>query len=398
MSERVSMTGDRATSILALGGDLDQAVAMLIEPVDGVYRLVGWAQLPLSINGEAHYSLPERLIQACQQLGRQLGHTLWDAAAGTPALADPEPALGLALGHVTAVADPLPPLRVWIAGLSAGESLAAAQEAITAAPCEPVALYRLGPEEDPLALSAQVANARPDVFIVTGGYDRADEAARQPVLALCNLAAAAVRRLPREQRPALCFAGNRWAAASALELWRQIPGVEAQAVLNVLPELGKIQASSLAATLSQWYWARCKASPTLQPLAKWITAPAVLRSQQWSFAQAVRLWREIHNLPHLHALYCGHRHWMHVWAAADEVGVRVRFVAPQTRPAPLDLWPPLRLVSGPWPDLWPRSERCWHEALGILPVAAAIGQIHAEAALHVLLYDLLRDGVLDMGD
>jgi hypothetical protein len=389
--------GDHARSILALGGDLEQAVALLIEPVEGVYRLAGWEVLPLTI-GEEHCTLPERLIHACQKLGRQLGHTLWDTVAQLPALADPEPALGLAVGNVVAVADPLPPLRAWVAGLSAGESLAAAQEAITAAPCEPIALYRMGPEEDPLALAAELANAQPDVIIVTGGYDRADEAARLPVLALCELVAAAVRRLHREQRPTLCFAGNRWAATPALELWRQIPGIEAHAVLNVLPELGKVQISSLAATLSQWYWARCKADSTVQQIARWITPPAVLRSQPWSFAQSVRLWREIHNLPHLHALYCGYRQWMHVWAAADEVGVRVRFTAPQSRPAALDLWPPLRLVSGPWPDLWPRPDRSWQEPDRILPVAAAIGQIHAEAALHLLLYDLLDEWRVEIRD
>jgi hypothetical protein len=390
MSERPPLPSDRVTSILALGGDREQAIVALIEPVEGVYRLAGWDRLPLAIDEETRYTLPERLSQACQQLERQLGHTLWDSAAGTPALVDPEPALGLALGHVVAVADPLPPLRVWIAGLSAGESLAAAQEAITAAPCEPIALYRMGPEEDPLALAAELTNANPDVLIVAGGYDQADEAARLPVLALCDLVAMAVRRLPVDRRPRLCFAGNRWAAAAALESWRQIPNIEVAAVLNVLPDLGKVQTSSLAAMLSQWYWSRSKADVALQQIAAWITPPAVLRSQQWSFAQAVRLWREIHNLPYLHALYCGHPHWMHVWATADEVGVRVRFVAPQTRPASLDLWPPLRLVSGSWPDLWPRPELSWQEPQRILPVVAAIGQINAEAALHVLMYDLLE--------
>ena len=46
MSERVPLVGDHARSILALGGDLEQAVALLIEPVEGVYRLAGWEVLP----------------------------------------------------------------------------------------------------------------------------------------------------------------------------------------------------------------------------------------------------------------------------------------------------------------------------------------------------------------
>jgi hypothetical protein len=291
---------------------------------------------------------------------------------------------------VVATADPLPPLRIWIAGLSAGESLAAAQDAITAAPCEAIALYCRGGEEDPVELSIELAEASPDVIVVVGGYDQPDALARQPVLALCQLIALAVRRLHPSRRPMLCFAGNRWAAAAALDLWRQMPDVESQSVLNVLPALGVSHGSALAVAISQYYWARCKADDSLQEISSWLTQPAVLRSYHWGFAQAVRMWRETHQLPHLHALYCGRDRWMHVWAADDEIGVRVYFSQPKRRPAALDRWPPLRLVSGMWPELWTRPSRSWCEPLGLMPVAASIGQIDAEAALQVLMYDLIE--------
>jgi hypothetical protein len=43
-----------------------------------------------------------------------------------------------------------------------------------------------------------------------------------------------------------------------------------------------------------------------------------------------------------------------------------------------------------WPELWTRPSRSWCEPLGLMPVAASIGQIDAEAALQVMMYDLIE--------
>lgn len=375
MSERSLAVGVESSAILALGVDVRQVSALLLEPVDGTLHLVGWHSLSRHVGDGEPFPALDRLAQACRQLGRRLGRPLWLPSGEGPALSDADPALGLALSHVVAVADPLPPLRIWVAGLSAGESLAAVQEALSAAPCEAVALCRPGAHDDAAGLRDELLCAAPDVIVVCGGYDVPGDAAQGPVLALCELVAQAVRLLRLERPPLLIFAGNRWAASAAVEMWRAIPGADAQAVLNVLPARGVVHTSSLAATLSQHYWALGRAQPEVQQLASWVTLPAVVRSFQWSFAQATRFWRETHRLAELHALYCGPRQWMHVWSSADELAVRVRMTQPGVRPRVLDSWPPLRLVSGSWPQAWPRPKRHWHEPQGILPVAAAVGQV-----------------------
>ncbi len=390
MSERSIAAGYASSAILALGMDQAQVTALLVEPVEGTYRLVAWHTLPLMVQDGSIYHPLERLALACRQLGRRLGRPLWQISSEGPYLDDPEPALGLGLGHVVAVADPLPPLRAWIFGLSAGESLAAAQEAISAAPCQAVALCRLNGDEDIAALRGELAIAAPDVVIVCGGYDTPGQEAGRPVLAICDVVAQAVRHLRTEERPPLYFAGNRWAASTVLERWRSIPGLDAHAVLNVLPARDVVHTSSLAVALSQHYWSRCRAEADLQQLSGWITSPAAVRSFQWSFAQATRLWCEVQNLRDLHALYCGPTHWMHVWSSADETAVRVRITPPDAHLSALDDWPPVQLVSGPWPEGWARPARHWHEPLGVLPVAAAIGQVNADAVMHLFDQDLIR--------
>src|SRR5690606_26689792 len=144
-----------------------------------------WLSLPLVDAEGMRHTLPLRLAQAAEALGQTLRRPLWITPGVGPYLQDPEPALGLALGHIVAIADPLPPLRIWIAGLSGGETLAAAQAAIAAAPGEAIALYRLDVQNNPGALSADLAEAAPDLIVVVGGYDQPDDTARQPVLALC---------------------------------------------------------------------------------------------------------------------------------------------------------------------------------------------------------------------
>jgi hypothetical protein len=386
-----TMTGYRSAAILALGADQERVVAALVEPVEGIYRLIDWTILPTAPLHDPHHKLADRLVQASQQLGKRVGRPLWRRDGRGPYLHDPEPALGLALDQVVAVADPLPPLRVWVAGVSVGESLAAAQEALTGAFCQPVALYRMTAHEDDFRLALDLADSAADVVVVTGGYDRSERAAQDPVLLLCERIGRAVRQLHPERRPLLCFAGNRYAASAALEIWREIPEVEAEAVLNVAPRADQILSSSLAITLSQLYWKRSQSHPSIQQINRWISSPAVLRSLHWSFAQAVRMWREVNNLPDLHALYCGPQQWMHVWASAGGVGVRVRFANPGNRLPSLAQWPPLQLVSGPWPEeLWPRHNPHWWDPRSLLPVVANVGQILPDAALQVMARDLFK--------
>ena len=321
MSEN-PLPNTQSASILALSADTANANAALLEPVAGSYRLIAWesAALPPA----SGVSLPNALSAASRNLGTRLGRPLWDESLGTPQMSSLDPALGLGLGQVVAAVDPLPPLRVWIGGLTGHESLAAAQSALDSTVCRTVAVYRFGMGGGRDRLAADLADARPELVVLVGGYDRSEPSASRAVLALCQEVAQALEKLPAAHRPALYFAGNRWAAAAALELYAQLPGgLAADAVENVAPAPEVYRATSLSVAASRLYWRRCGTTPAVQSISRWITPPSEVRSISWSFAQAVRLWRRVHNLPTLHGLFCAGPLWVHVCALDGEDGVRL---------------------------------------------------------------------------
>ncbi|MBI3959029.1 MAG: hypothetical protein HY328_09485 [Chloroflexi bacterium] len=392
MSETL-LPNTQSASILALGATPTSATAALLEPVAGSYRLIAWESATHN-GGENTPFLPGALATVSQTLGDRLGRQLWDDSQNSPRMSIPNPALELALGQVVAAVDPLPPLRVWIGGLTGHESLAAAQYALDSTVCRTVAVYRFGLGGGPDRLAADLTDARPDLAVVVGGYDQSSPSARTAVLELCEELALALNITPSSLRPAIHFAGNRWAAADALALWSGLPGgLTADAVENVAPAPGVHRATSLSVAASRLYWRRCGATPAIQSISRWITPPSAVRSISWSFAQAVRLWRQVHSLPALHGLFCGAPLWIHVCAAVGEDGVRLRFVPAHSRPPAMDGWPPLRLVSGPWPEeLWPRPQRHWWDPTGLTPAVANVGQIDPLIAWQVLAHDLLREG------
>lgn len=393
MSEKVQPRHD--ASILALQVDRANANAALIEPVNGIHRLIAWESASLSPKDGV--APPAVLSAISRVLGARLGRPLWDDSLDTPRLSSADPALGLHLGQVVAAVDPLPPLRVWIGGLTDHESLAAAQSALDATICRTVAVYRFGMGGDPTRLAAELTDARPDLAVVVGGYDR--PGATGPVLELCEEVTGALTALPSVNRPAVYFAGNRWAAQTVLDRWSRLPGgLSADAVENVAPAPGIHLSTSLAVAASRLYWRRCQSTPAVQSIRRWITPPSEVRSTSWSFAQAVRLWRQVHSLPLLHGLFCANPLWIHVCAEEGRDGVRLRFVQPDTRPAALAGWPPLRLVSGEWPThLWPRPPghkwpSHWWDPTGLVPTVANLGQIDPLIAYQVLAQDLLHEG------
>ena len=392
MSEKPLPTS-HPLSILALSATPANASAGLIEPVAGSYRLVAWEAQNFGEDKPAP-PLSAALEAVTQTLGERLGRPLWDESQNHPRMSTPDPALQLALGQVVAAVDPLPPLRVWIGGLTGHESLAAAQSALDSTVCRTVAVYRFGTRGGAARLAADLTDIRPDLAVVVGGYDQPALSARATVLELCAELTLALTALPVGIRPAVYFAGNRWAASDALDMWADLPGgLAADAVENASPAPGVYRATSLSVAASRLYWRRCRSTPTVQHINRWITPPSEVRSTSWSFAQGVRLWRQVHSLPALHGLFCAGPIWIHVCAVEGETGVRLRFVPPHTRPAALDEWPRLRLVSGAWPEhIWPRTPGHWWDREGLMPMVANVGQIDPLIAYHVLANDLLREG------
>jgi hypothetical protein len=147
----------------------------------------------------------------------------------------------------------------------------------------------------------------------------------------------------------------------------------------------------LAQAVSFYYWRLCRRMDGFKELNRWMTAPGHVTSVETSFAQLLRVWMELHDLPELHGVYCGPAWWLHVCARSNQFGVHLRYVEPQVRPDDLNGWPPLQFVSGEWPvQLWPQPNTFWWDRSGFAPIVAAVGQVAPQAMMQVLRADLIE--------
>ncbi len=396
-------------SILALGAEPQRALAVLIEPVEGIYRMVGWQTVEQPAQTSPSDCLAA-LAKAVSRLETQFNISLWDAEQDRPRLYTSDPAFADGVGQAVVVADLLPPLRVWMAGLSGGGSLAAGKEALAGALCNLVATYRPGPRQIAGDLAKELQTLGPDVVLIVGGYERAARHSQEQVLALSRHVADAAIQLPAGKRPLYCFAGSGQSAQEALAYWQaRTDGGEAALADNVQARPTSRSDTALHRVLAQHHWQRSVNMPAMRKAAIWLHQPVELRSTQWAFVRAVRLWSWRHQLSTLHGLYASADRWLHVWASdapSDAAwenpermtagssqaggGVRICYARPGERPDVLADWPPLRLVSGDWPTQWPRPSHHWWDPLGLVPVVAGAGQAAPEAAAQVLAADILQ--------
>ncbi len=399
-------------SILALAAEPRRAVAVLIEPVEGIRRMVGWQTVELSERASPD-ECKSALLQAVRRLENQFNISLWDGERGRPHLHGPGQAAAEGVGQVFGVGDLQTPLRVWMAGLSGGGSLAAGKAALAGALCSPVATYLPGPHQSAGALTREFQALLPDVILIVGGHEQMGPQSQDQVLNLSGLAIEAAAQLPAEERPLFCFAGSSQSAEAALASWHQRTGGGASAKAdNVFNGTEASSANALHNVLERLHWQRSLAIPAMQEIAGWLDHSVELSSTQWAFAQAVRLWRRRQQLPTLHGLYAAADRWLHVWVwempNQESDGVRIYCVQPGERPGIFADWPPVRLVSGEWPGKWPKPSQpppvlgperpvslpaFWWDPLGLVPVVAGVGQTTPEAVLQVLTADiLLEDG------
>ena len=167
---RTSLADFAPQSILALAVEPRRAAAVLIEPVEDIHRLVGWQTVELSERATPD-ECKSALVQTVRRLENQFNISLWDGERGRPHLHSPGRNNTDGVGQVVAVGDLQAPLRVWMAGLSGGGSLAAGETALAGALCSPVATYLPGPSQSAGALAREFEALRPDVILIVGGNE-----------------------------------------------------------------------------------------------------------------------------------------------------------------------------------------------------------------------------------
>ncbi len=374
-------------SILAVGVELGAVRACLLEEVGGGYRVAAWHLLPR----RKESSLAAIGLDLCSQMGERLGRRLIDETSATPLVVSDDPARFPPLQHVVVAASPRPHVRVWIAGLSMTQSMAAAYEALCGSPAHVIGYTVLGADLHTTALTDALVTTAPDLLVITGGFDDPDPATHQALVDLSRLVGQALARLAPAQRPAVIYAGNRWAAPHTAEAVQASGGGAVESVANVQPAPGVVYKTALARACNFHYWRLSRRTSGFREISRWVTPPGHITSLESAFAQLTPAWMELHDLPELHGLYCAPAWWLHVWARRGQPGLTMHYSEPQTRPPALDGWPPLQLVSGAWPSsFWPQPEIFWVDRSAVAPLLAPVGQMAPQALLQVLRADILR--------
>ncbi len=374
-------------SILALGVDSVSVRACLLEMVSGTCRLAGWRQAARHSSSALDIQMGDLL----EQLGSRLQRRLWNGKDAVPLTLSDESTSYPPLAQVAAVTSPRTHVRVWLAGLTATQSLAAAEETLRSCPAEVVGqtLHSADLQIGPLA--SVVDRADVDLLLLIGGYDYAGADALQPLYELARVFSAVLARTPPAQRPYVIFGGNRFAAEGVAGIFQAAGAGSIETIANVRPAPGILLPAPLVQAVNYVYWRLCRRTEGMRELSRWVTAPGHIGTIESSFAQLVQVWLEVNDLPELHGLLCSHAWWLHVTARQGQGGLHLRYVVPGTRPADMGEWPPLRLVSGEWPaHLWPQPPGAWWDRGAMAPLVAAVGQVAPSAMLQVLRADILE--------
>ncbi len=368
--------------------NLDSVYGGLLAPVSGQYRLVGWRQE----KRETSVRIARQAANVCQSLGEALGRTLWDTKTGGPYLKSEDEVRYPPLRHVVISVSPRPRLRVWLFGLSMGLSMTAARRAIASSPAYVVGQSSLADGADIAGLASNLQTPQTDVVVICGGYESAAPSAYMPVLELCKLVRQALERVPPSQRPDILYAGNQQAAAAARHILQAAGDqVEVDDVANVMPGPNEIHQTALARVLGYRYWRLSRRTPGFSQLERWVTSPVHIMIQESNFIQLTHLWRMRHKLPHLHGVYNTPEWQLHVLTHAGLDEAQICYVDAGAQAVDLQMWPPVQLASGPWPNGWSTPDAAyWWDSEGIAPAIAAVGQVSPQAMLQVLNSDVFE--------
>jgi hypothetical protein len=387
-----------AETYLALGIDSGWVRACLLEPVGGRHRLITWGEAERSAGQSTH----ELVARVCQRMGAQIGRRLWDAAAQMPLLQSSDPVREPPIGLVTAVMSLAAPLRVWLAGLSAERSLAAARRAVQSSPSTIVGVTALNRQLDAARLRDELLSAQPQILVICGGYERASHWVQDALWRLCRVLGSILDQLPPQQRPLCLYAGNQAAAAHVVHLLGAANGsfgfdmadfgvVDFGVVDNVHPAPGAMNLSALSRALYAEHARLCQRSREHTQLGQLLTPPAQLVSPEVAFAQLVQAWLVYKKLPELHGVLHRLSGRMHVYASRRAEAIQAAFTPSNEPPAATAEWPPAQVMSGAGGATDPIAANAqWRDEWGLAPVVASVGQVDPVAMLQVLEHDLFQ--------
>ncbi len=201
-------------SILAADFGSVNTRAMLIEQVDGEYRLVGQG-IGRTTMGRSTEDAYQGLAAILRKMSESTGRRFFDEAGQ---LIRPEQSDRVGVDYFLTTTSAGQPLRAVLVGLYPQVSIAAARRAIAPFYIDAVAEVHL---EDGLGAKGRlnrIIHSRPQLIFITGGTDGG---ARAVLLEMLALTREAVLLMPQSNRPTVLYAGNSSLAISAREMLSQ---------------------------------------------------------------------------------------------------------------------------------------------------------------------------------
>lgn len=266
--------GAEVESILAFDEGSVGTKAVLIDQVDGVYRLVGRSSGLTSLGFSASDGLGgfRDAVRALEETTERILLT----KQGRVII--PEQENGYGVDALVGSVSVMPPLRVVIAGLIRDLSVESARQAVESGYAKVqdiIALneggQRWGAARGIDAKLEALCQDPPDVIVLVGGFDGG---ASSPLLDICQMLAAVASVLESPRRPTVIFAGNREARSA-------VAGLLADRYLfrttdNVRPRLDVQVFGGVQQEIEQVYRETAlKRLPHLNTLAAWSSGPLV---------------------------------------------------------------------------------------------------------------------------
>lgn len=268
---------------------------VLLDVVQGQYRFVAYAEAPSTVN-DPWDDVSVGIVHAIRQMEATLGRPMLDADGR---LLRPETPAGAGVDRFAAVSSAAHPLRVVLAGVTAGVSIASARRATMHTYTEIVDAVTLGsmPEATEIRSNDDLINAiwhaSPDLLCVVGGTDGG---AREPLLRLVrNVVRVALYMLgqsvPADDLPAVIYAGNAALRTEIAELIEEVSPIHV--VDNVRPTADVENIGSAAEEIELCFYERqLKYLPGGDVLRTWGSS-AVLptaRTADYTLRYCARAW------------------------------------------------------------------------------------------------------------
>lgn len=276
------MTNSTLQSILAVECGRVTTTAVLIEQTGDHYRLTATGQTGTTCPPPWN-DITAGVTRAIRQIEKLTGRTLL-APAGWPITPQSSEQQGVDAFIIISSAGP--PLRLALAGLMDGITLASARRAAAATYTAITNVLGLdavsGRSATPVARSAEariqaILQTKPDAILLTGGTDNG---AVQPVIEMANVLAMALRVLAPVQQPHVLYAGNIALRPKIAEILGPVAGLTA--VDNLRPTLDVENLAPAQLELERMYiQEKMFRLPGFQKLSNWTRYPAVPASRSF---------------------------------------------------------------------------------------------------------------------